>query len=209
MTFDLETSFLRRLVSAQPDVQTFSFLFPFLKSEDSFACNATTQTIMRTLEREASRSSLMLRRSSLDSSTTIENNQNTTDLLDPVPSSRGATSREAFKENNGPTAPPDSSQSTLTTAEEPRRIVVSQWNSEIMSLLVAAGCTIAMFTTLGGLQGQQPPRMPYDNVLNLSTLVALLATMFRSMLENVLSSGQHPHYTDSACPDTHLWWYRE
>ncbi|KAK8023737.1 hypothetical protein PG993_011803 [Apiospora rasikravindrae] len=64
----------------------------------------------------------------------------------------------------------------------------SHWIPEILSLIVASACIVALFTTLSKLSGQKLLHLPYDNFLNLSTLVALLATIFRSMLENVLSS---------------------
>ncbi|KAK7917492.1 hypothetical protein PG985_011100 [Apiospora marii] len=108
-----------------------------------------------------------------------------TELVDPVESPlRRASSSASRKASRDVTDQPPEAVSGGASS-----IALSQWTSEILSLFVAICCIVALFTTLAIFSGQKQPRLPYDNVLNLSTLVALLATVFRSMIENVLGSG--------------------
>lgn len=67
-----------------------------------------------------------------------------------------------------------------------------EWASEITALLMSFLCLIAIFIILLKFNNQQQPDWPYARNSNLSTLVALIATILRSMLEIVLASGKHP-----------------
>lgn len=57
-------------------------------------------------------------------------------------------------------------------------------------MAVAVCCLLAIFITLAKFDHQEQPEWPYARTLNLSTLVALLATTLSSMLENVLNAGK-------------------
>ncbi|KAK8070585.1 hypothetical protein PG997_010788 [Apiospora hydei] len=116
-------------------------------------------------------------------------NEEAIGFIGPVHSSHGTASSRAPEKHNRHAASSCPEQSRTTAPEEPRSIGFSQWTPEIISLLVALGCVVALFTTLAMFSGQKQPQLPYDNVLNLSTLVALISTIFRSMIENVLGSG--------------------
>lgn len=64
------------------------------------------------------------------------------------------------------------------------------WIWEIVCMFVAVCCLLAIFITLAKFDHQEQPNWPYARTLNLSTLIALLATILRSMLENVLGAGE-------------------
>lgn len=57
-------------------------------------------------------------------------------------------------------------------------------------MVVAVCCLLAIFITLAKFNRQEQPDWLYARTLNLSTLIALLATVLRWMLENVLEAGQ-------------------
>lgn len=78
----------------------------------------------------------------------------------------------------------------LVEPKSTKRASLTSWVPEIISLLVAICCFISIFTLLEKFNGQPQPQLPYASLLNLSTLVALIATILRSMLENVLGSGK-------------------
>lgn len=63
------------------------------------------------------------------------------------------------------------------------------WACEIVSMLVAACCLVAIFVIFSKFNHQEQPQWPLSSTLNLSTLIALIATVLRSMLENVLNAG--------------------
>ncbi|KAK8004984.1 hypothetical protein PG990_011021 [Apiospora arundinis] len=87
--------------------------------------------------------------------------------------------------------PEQSISGTAMAPGESRKSSFVYWTPEMISLYVAIGCIVSLFTTLEQFNGQKQPHLQYEkvqNVVNLSTLVALLATLFRSMLENVLGS---------------------
>lgn len=62
------------------------------------------------------------------------------------------------------------------------------WTWEIISMLVAIGCLIAIFVILDKFNGQEPPNWRFSSV-NLSTVIALIATILRLVLGNVLGAG--------------------
>lgn len=64
------------------------------------------------------------------------------------------------------------------------------WTWEMVSMLVAIGCLIAIFVILAKSDDQEQPKWPYASTLNLSTLIALIATILRLMLGNVLGAGE-------------------
>ncbi|KAF3764512.1 hypothetical protein M406DRAFT_330849 [Cryphonectria parasitica EP155] len=66
---------------------------------------------------------------------------------------------------------------------------VRDWRSEIVALLVALCCLLAIFLISARFNNQQQPNWPYATTLNLSTLIALIATVLRSMLESILDSS--------------------
>lgn len=68
--------------------------------------------------------------------------------------------------------------------------LLREWASEIAALVSAFCCLAAIFIILVKFNDQQQPDWPYARTLNLSTLIALAATILRSMLEVVLSSGK-------------------
>lgn len=66
---------------------------------------------------------------------------------------------------------------------------ITSWVPEIFSVLVASCCLIAIFIILAKFNGQLQPDWPYASTLNLSTLIALIATILRSTLAFVIDSG--------------------
>lgn len=63
------------------------------------------------------------------------------------------------------------------------------WLFEILSLVAGVSSLMAIATILGMYNDQRQPQWPYS--INLTTLVALLATILRSMLMQVVESGEH------------------
>lgn len=81
------------------------------------------------------------------------------------------------------------SQPLMSTSTESWSGRVRNWAWEITSMLVATCCLVAIFIILTKFNHQEQPQWPLSRTLNLSTLIALIATVLRSMLENVLSAG--------------------
>lgn len=87
--------------------------------------------------------------------------------------------------------------STRSSREEERPAVTPRplthvwkaWLFEILSLVAGVSSLIAIATVLGMYNDQRQPQWPYS--VNLTTLVALLATILRSMLMQVIESGEH------------------
>lgn len=100
-------------------------------------------------------------------------------------------------------APASTAQSWVKPGRKRARLLgcawVGDWIWEIVSLLVAVCCLVAIFTILAQFDDKEQPEWPYASTLNLSTLIALLATVLRSMLENVLGAGKSSH-PDSCRP---------
>lgn len=82
---------------------------------------------------------------------------------------------------------PGNKQLGASTDGEPGGIAA--WIPEIWSICVAICCLIAIFALLARFDGQRQPDWPYASALNLSTLIALVATILRSMLATVIDSG--------------------
>lgn len=89
-------------------------------------------------------------------------------------------------------SPNTSSKFHLTPAGAPtghKNGGIAAWGPEILSICVAICCLVAVFTILATYDGQRQPDWPYASALNLSTLIALVATILRSMLATVIESG--------------------
>lgn len=74
-------------------------------------------------------------------------------------------------------------------ASGPLAHVWKAWLFETLSLVAGVSSLIAIATILGMYNDQRQPQWPYS--VNLTTLVALLATILRSMLMQVIESGEH------------------
>lgn len=83
---------------------------------------------------------------------------------------------------------------TLNKPLDGKTTLPASWVPEIMCLCAAVLSLIATFLLLGEFNGREQPEWPYASTLNLSALLALLATVTRSMLGQVLESGA---YADS------------
>lgn len=81
------------------------------------------------------------------------------------------------------------SQPLMSTSTESWFGRVRSWAWEIISMLVATCCLVAIFIILSKFNHQEQPQWHLSRTLNLSTLIALIATVLRSMLENVLNAG--------------------
>lgn len=85
-----------------------------------------------------------------------------------------------------------SSSKTPPSTKKVGPSLLRDWASEITALVTAFCCLAAIYIILAKFNDQQQPNWPYARTLNLSTLIALIATVLRSMLEVVLGSGEHP-----------------
>lgn len=74
------------------------------------------------------------------------------------------------------------------------------WLPEVASLAVAVAALIAVAITLVKYHNQEQPNWPEAGMLNLSALVALLATLLRMMITQVVEAGK----TISSAHDVHL-----
>ncbi len=75
---------------------------------------------------------------------------------------------------------------THNTTHSPRP-VIRFWKWEILSLLFAAGLIAAIFAILAHFDGQQVPQWPLQ--INLTTLVSLLATIFKAATISVVAEA--------------------
>lgn len=67
---------------------------------------------------------------------------------------------------------------------------LKSWVLEFIFLVLGILCFTAIVTILLSTRGQKQPHWPYT--LNLSTLIAILATMLRSLLIEVVEQGTRP-----------------
>lgn len=81
------------------------------------------------------------------------------------------------------------SEPLLVTSKTWRLGRFGDWIWEIASMVVAVCCLLAIFIILVKFNRQEQPSWLYARTLNLSTLIALLATFLRWMLANVLDAG--------------------
>lgn len=65
------------------------------------------------------------------------------------------------------------------------------WLSETGCLVVAIAALIATVVILAKFDNQEQPHWPYANMLNLSALIAILATLSRSMVTLILESCEY------------------
>lgn len=87
----------------------------------------------------------------------------------------------------------NSSSSKIPPSTKKARFgLLRDWASEVTALVSAFGCLIAIYIILGKFNDQQQPDWPYARTLNLSTLIALIATLLRIAVEVILGSGKSP-----------------
>lgn len=72
----------------------------------------------------------------------------------------------------------------------PARPNVTFWLSEILSLLAAVCLLIAIVVILALYNNKEQPQWTDGDTLNLSTLVAVLATIFRSLLAGIIEASR-------------------
>lgn len=85
-----------------------------------------------------------------------------------------------------------SSSKTPSSTRKVGHSLLRDWAFEIAALVTAFCCLAAIYIILAKFNDQQQPDWPYARTLNLSILIVLIATILRSMLEAVLSSGEYP-----------------
>lgn len=104
-------------------------------------------------------------------------------------------------ENEPRVVQPDSTQNQVievTGTEEPgirQKAVFRTWLPETLALLCGLGAFIAIIMILAGFSKTEQPQWP--SYMNLSTVVALLATILRSMLMQVIEAGKFTYATSS------------
>lgn len=69
------------------------------------------------------------------------------------------------------------------------KALLMSWVLEFIFLILGLLCFTAIVSLLLSMRGQRQPQWPYT--LNLSTLVAILATVLRSTLMQVVEQGTH------------------
>lgn len=65
------------------------------------------------------------------------------------------------------------------------------WLYEAMCLVVAISALAATVVVLAKFDNQEQPRWPYADIFNLSALIAILATLLRSMVTLVLEACEY------------------
>lgn len=70
------------------------------------------------------------------------------------------------------------------------RLGATSWLAEISSLIAAIFCLIAIVVILTVYNNQKQPQWSAGETLNLSTLIAVLATILRSLLTGVVEAGK-------------------
>lgn len=68
------------------------------------------------------------------------------------------------------------------------------WMSEVGCLVVAMSALTATVVVLAKFDNQEQPHWPYADMLNLSALIAILATLLRSMVTLVLEACEYKFY---------------
>lgn len=84
---------------------------------------------------------------------------------------------------------------TSNKPHDGKSTLLASWVPEILCLCAAVLSLIATLLLLVEFNGREQPEWPYASTLNLGALLALLATVTRSMLGQVLESGA---YMDSS-----------
>lgn len=95
--------------------------------------------------------------------------------------------QQTHKFNNSYESTP--SEPLLVTSKTWRLGGSGDWIWEIASMVAAVCCLLAIFIILVKFNRQEQPSWLYARTLNLSTIIALLATFLRWMLANVLDAG--------------------
>lgn len=63
------------------------------------------------------------------------------------------------------------------------------WVGEVLYMIAAISALVAIVAILSRYNGRERPQWPYGDVLDLSALIALLATILRSMLAGIIESS--------------------
>lgn len=84
--------------------------------------------------------------------------------------------------------PPNLSDKKSASEGNPStKALLMSWVLEFIFLILGLLCFTAIVTVLLNMRGQRQPHWPYT--INLSTLIAILATVLRSMLMQVVEQG--------------------
>lgn len=86
------------------------------------------------------------------------------------------------------------SQPLIVVGQDGKLGRIRDWKWEMVSILLAFCLLAAMVVILAQFNNQQQPQWPWASTLNLSTLIALLATVFRALLEKVLGAGEYASF---------------
>lgn len=85
--------------------------------------------------------------------------------------------------------------SKYTTSDRPESYQTcnsfSAWLDEAVYLLIAIAALVAVVVTLAKSHDRQQPEWPNVSVLNLSAVIALLATLLRMMIDEILAAGTY------------------
>lgn len=73
------------------------------------------------------------------------------------------------------------------------------WLSEAVCLAVAISALTATVIVLTKFNNQEQPRWPYADILNLSALIAILATLLRSMVTLILEACEYELSLSQCC----------
>lgn len=82
------------------------------------------------------------------------------------------------------------SKGSISERSPGTKAFLKSWVLEFIFLVLGILCFTAIATILLSMRGQKQPHWPYT--LNLSTLIAILATMLRSLLMEVVEQGTNP-----------------
>lgn len=82
------------------------------------------------------------------------------------------------------------SEGSISERSPGSKAFLKSWVLEFIFLVLGIVCFTAIGTILLSMRGQKQPHWPYS--LNLSTLIAILATMLRSLLMEVVEQGTRP-----------------
>lgn len=104
--------------------------------------------------------------------------------LELVPLKHGTDRMTSLEENDSP-----SNIESRPPMMGSKATGLANWLLEMIYLIVAMACLAAIFAILVRFGGDEQPELPFASLLNLSALVALIATILRPMLEGVITSG--------------------
>lgn len=120
---------------------------------------------------------------------------NLEDTEDP---SQNTTASSADDDGHPATGTDETAISTEMSAPAPiSSRPIFPWLSEAGCLAVAIAALIATIVVLAKFDSQEQPHWPYANMLNLSALIAILATLLRSMVTLILEACEYILLQDS------------